>query len=49
MGSLVISVIYKNKLTSTQKNLEFSTKVGTIARQYKVLKQVGVVNDIKSQ
>ena len=28
---------------------EFSTRVGTIARRQKVLKQVGVVHDIKSQ
>ena len=40
---------YLQKKTLTQKNLELSTslRVGTIAHQYKVLKQAGVVHDIK--
>ena len=45
-GSAPVTGAY---LTSTQKNLEISTRVGTIAHRQKVLKQAGVVHDIKSQ
>jgi len=39
----------KTNYTSTLKNLEFSTRVGTIVGQKKVPKQAGVVHNIKSQ
>jgi len=38
-----------DQLTTTLKHYEFSTRVGTIVDRNKVLKQAGVVHDIKSQ
>ena len=50
VGSPVIIYFVQKKLTSKYtKILEFSTRVGTIALQQNVLKQAGVVHDIKSQ
>ena len=45
----IVQFLGETLITSTQKNLEFSTRVGTIAHRQKVLKQAGVVHDIKSQ
>ena len=43
---LAIYVCYKKQV---HKKLEFSTRVVSIAHLQQVLKQVGVVHDIKSQ
>jgi len=42
-------IIYRLIYTSTLKIYEFSTRVGTIVDLKKVLKQAGVVSNIKSQ
>ena len=49
VGSPVIIILYKKLTSKYTKILEFSTRVGTIALQKNVLKQAGVVHDIKSQ
>jgi len=48
---LCILIIIKKKLTSKcTKNYKFSIRVGSIvARSKRILKQAGVVHDIKSQ
>ena len=49
VSSSVIIIICKKLTNKYTENLEFSTRVGTIAHRQKVLKQAGVVHDVKSQ
>jgi len=48
IGDIIIGQSLCN-YTSMLKNEEFSTRVGTIVDRKKVLKQAGVVRNIKSQ